>query len=125
MGPGDISRGPQEVGGRGYKGRNHSVCIRLTTQSTAAFMTASHLPEIRVFCLQYGWAGYTLAAQELRVEPGKGAYVLQQSCERLLNAMTPLHPLQHPVPSQEDQVGFVLFPLFSAQNFNDLHEARM
>ena len=56
--------------------------------------------------------------------PGKGAYVLQQSCERLLNAMTPLHPLQHPVPSQEDQVGFVLFPLLSAQNFNDLHEAR-
>lgn len=123
--PGTFRGGPQEVAGRGYKGRNHSVCIWLTTQSAAAFMTASHLPEIRVFCLPYGWAGYTLAAQELRVEPGKGAYVLQQSCECLLNAMTPLHPLQHPVPSQEDQVGFVLFPLLSAQNFNDLHETRM
>lgn len=87
-------------------------------------MTASHLPEIRVFCLLYGWADYTLAALELRVEPRKGAYVLQQSRERLLSAVTPLHPLQHPVPSQEDQVGFVLFPLLSAQNFNDLHEAR-
>lgn len=115
---------PQKVGGRGYKGRNHSVCIWLTTQSAAAFMTASHLPEIRVFCLLYGWADYTLAALELRVEPRKGAYVLQQSRERLLSAVTPLHPLQHPVPSQEDQVGFVLFPLLSAQNFNDLHEAR-
>lgn len=38
--------------------------------------------------------------------------------------MTSLHPLEHPVPSQKYQVGFVLFPLLSAQNFNDLHETK-
>ena len=48
MGLGDILMGPQKVGGRGYKGRNHSVCTWLTTQSTAAFMTASHLPEMSI-----------------------------------------------------------------------------
>lgn len=50
--------------------------------------------------------------------------ILKQSGQCFFSSITSLHPLQHAVPSQKYQVGFVLFPLLSAQNFNDLHEAR-
>lgn len=57
---------------------------------------------------------------------GQGAgIVLQQRSQCFFTSMASFHPLQHPVPGQKRQVGLVLFPFLGAQNFNDLHEARV
>lgn len=55
---------------------------------------------------------------------GAAGGILKQRGQCFFSSVASLHPLQHPVPSQKCQVGFVLFPLLGAQNFNDLHEAR-
>lgn len=63
-------------------------------------------------------------SQQWEATEGIERRILKQSSQCFFSSMTSLHPLQHPVPSQKYQVGFVLFPLLSAQNLNDLHEAR-
>lgn len=46
--------------------------------------------------------------------------VLEQRGQSLLTLVAPLHPLQHTLPSQEEQVGLILLSLLGAQDLDDL-----